>query len=851
MGVLGLTRWANESERLVSSELTLPIPSEAGKALENGEPVQLNSEGDWLVIDAWAWIHYVWHSMNTNVYQGGSLLHFRVHLISWIEKLRAAGFHLVVVFDGPRLHQKIGPLLSRTQNYVRLNAKLMRAGPNLRADHEFEHARMLPRGLTQCVQDVLQSSGVEMIMGAEEVDSLLAQLADERAGYVLSRDSDFLILCGNAPKCKGYIPLGSIEFIAKETAPPLPEAPPADDDGFMTVSTSKRNKKAAQQAKKAHLPYLLQSPVLPHQSSTLKETSVRFRCFSSYKCAELLKLPMSILPVFAALVGTDHRTNTQAELFNGMFHGVPNRMQTIAALLAEQYTRIKEGGIPPPPVSEEADDEHDLDMADPVIRLLASTFDSIVDFGRKRRGAPLPVSWESRKEIVNSMHSMALSYMPSRTSEAMERFMAASDLPALQLYQNAYWAGHFDQALVSAMLERIYIARVFLEEPDEPSAERVIVRPMRKVLWSILFSVWLTAHPEEKTKIEEAMEELGVDEESEQVLEKTEGQEENENDVKEENDENDDDGNEDGEQDEEANDVREPEPEPEPEESGPAPITFVTEYTRTEYSLRKEEVPVYALPVQLEQMARQAPLPSSLARMVDQYADALAANPDTEPELVQAAELPHDVRMDLWRYTHHTDIPELERLPQDVRSFAAALRYTIVTNQERLGALRTRHNWSMAEIQAAVNAACITRRVNKEASPEEMQSIVAAYPHGSPSNRSISLCTMFSFVLQMSALFTQSLGLADELPHGRPMWEPPLFHACLGSKMDPNAKKTPPNEAWTKFEDPELCDLLFTVVTHGLDAKIGRTRTAPVPQTKSSGGQRQRRHLGFLEETML
>ena len=429
--------------------------------------------------------------------------------------------------------------------------------------------------------------------------------------------------------------------------------------------------------------------------------------------------------------------------------------------------------------------------------------------------------------------------------------MAASDLPALQLYQNAYWAGHFDQALVSAMLERIYIARVFLEEPDEPSAERVIVRPMRKVLWSILFSVWLTAHPEEKTKIEEAMEELGVDEESEQVLEKTEGQEENENDVKEENDENDDDGNEDGEQDEEANDVREPEPEPEPEESGPAPITFVTEYTRTEYSLRKEEVPVYALPVQLEQMARQAPLPSSLARMVDQYADALAANPDTEPELVQAAELPHDVRMDLWRYTHHTDSPELERLPQDVRSFAAALRYTIVTNQERLGALRTRHNWSMAEIQAAVNAACITRRVNKEASPEEMQSIVAAYPHGSPSNRSISLCTMFSFVLQMSALFTQSLGLADELPHGRPMWEPPLFHACLGSKMDPNAKKTPPNEAWTKFEDPELCDLLFTVVTHGLDAKIGRTRTAPVPQTKSSGGQRQRRHLGFLEETML
>ncbi|WFD28770.1 hypothetical protein MNAN1_003784 [Malassezia nana] len=838
MGVLGLTRWANESERLVSSELTLPIPSNSGHALENGEPIQLSSEGDWLVIDAWAWIHYVWHSMNTNVYQGGSLLHFRVHLISWIEKLWAAGFHLLVVFDGPRLHQKIGPILTRTQNYVRLNAKLMRAGPNLRTDHEFELARMLPRGLNECVQDVLKSCDVEMIMGAEEVDSLIAQLADERAGYVLSRDSDFLILCGNAPKCKGYIPLGTIEFIAMETAPPPPEPAPADDDGFMTVSTGKRGKKAAQQAKMAHLPYVMHSPVLPQQSPTLKETSLRFRCFSSYRCAELLKVPMSMLPVFAALVGTDHRTSAQTELFNAMFHGVPNRMQTLAGLLAEQYTRIKEGDAsPPPPVSEDAEEEHALDMSDPVIRLLARTFDSIVEFGRKRRGAPLPVSWENREEIVTSMHSMALSYMPSRTSEAMERFMATSDLPALQLYQKAYGAGHFDQALVSAMLERIYIARVFLEEPDEPSSERVVVRPMRKVLWSILFSVWLTAHPEEKTKLEEAMEELEVDEEPDAAAEEAQ-------------DDNDDDDNDDDDENEEE-DEPQPEPEPEPEpEQGPAPLTFVTEYTRTEYSLRKEEVPVFALPVQLEQMAHSSPLPASLAQMVDQYADVLAANPDLTPELVQATDLPHDVRMDLWRYTHHANIPEMDRLPPDVRTFAAALRYTIVANQERLGSLRTRHNWSMAEIQAAVYAACIARRVNKEATPEDMQSIVAAYPHGSPSNRSITLCTMFSFVLQTSALLTQSLGLVDELPHCRMMWEPPLFHACLGATMDPNVK-TSPKEAWSRFEDPVLYDTLLAVVVHGLDAKIGRTRTAPASQPKSSGGQRQRRHLGLLEETML
>lgn len=88
MGVLGLTRWANETERLISSELTIPVPHGSGSALVDGEPAQLEAKGDWLVIDAWAWVHYVWHSMNTNVYQGGSIVAFRLLLGSWIDTLR-------------------------------------------------------------------------------------------------------------------------------------------------------------------------------------------------------------------------------------------------------------------------------------------------------------------------------------------------------------------------------------------------------------------------------------------------------------------------------------------------------------------------------------------------------------------------------------------------------------------------------------------------------------------------------------------------------------------------------------------------------------------------------------------
>ena len=244
-------------------------------------------------------------------------------------------------------------------------------------------------------------------------------------------------------------------------------------------------------------------------------TAVRLRCFSSYKCAEQLKLPMSLLPAFAALVGTENRTAAQAELFSGLLHGVSNRMNVIASHLAEQFTAIKEGTAPPPAAEnsgstapdgdaireeEQHGDKNEseseqLDMSDPVIRLLAQTFDSLVQYGRQRRGAPLPVSWANRSTIVKSMHETALSYMPGQGSEAMDRFMASTDREALKKYQDAYWKGHFDQALISAMLERVYIARVYLEEPEEPASQRVVVRPMRQIVWSILFSAWFTAHP--------------------------------------------------------------------------------------------------------------------------------------------------------------------------------------------------------------------------------------------------------------------------------------------------------------------------------------------------------------------
>ena len=58
MGVLGLSRWASEMQRIISSEITLPLPKGSGETLLDGEPADISADGDWLIIDAWAWIHY-------------------------------------------------------------------------------------------------------------------------------------------------------------------------------------------------------------------------------------------------------------------------------------------------------------------------------------------------------------------------------------------------------------------------------------------------------------------------------------------------------------------------------------------------------------------------------------------------------------------------------------------------------------------------------------------------------------------------------------------------------------------------------------------------------------------------
>ncbi|WFD45026.1 hypothetical protein MPSI1_003702 [Malassezia psittaci] len=837
MGVLGLTRWSSESERLISSEWTLPVPQSSSPALVDGEPAQLDTDGQWLVIDAWAWVHYIWHSMNTNVYQGGSMVSFRLLLGSWITTLRSAGFRLVVIIDGPRLHQKLQSTLSRTQNYVRLNAKLMRAGMKLRTDAEFEHGRILPAGLSECLFSVLDTYEVETQVGAEEVDVAIAQLANEREGYVVSRDSDFLILCGNAPDCKGYIPLSTLEFIAKGTAEANAEEPPAEeDDGFTTVSTakSKRGKKQQAAAKLANLPYVMRKPVLPLDEAQMQQNAVRFRCFSSGRVASQLKIPMNLLSVFGALVGTEQRSNDHQELFNIIFHGVNNRMPIIAQVLAEQYARVKEAQDED--LSDSQAGEYALELRDPVLRLLAKTLDALVEYGRKRRGAQITVSWEMRHAIVHNMHSVALSYMPGNRDEAIERFMEKSDVKGLQLYQEAYWKRQLDQVMVSVLLERMFIARIFLEEPEEPASQRYILRDLRELVWSILLSVWLGAHPEAQqapTELIQQMEKAKIQGDQDQSIDLNEEDQQptsgSTSDVSD-----DENGLAKADESNDASDQDEQTETDAKHEAYVASLPKITEYTRTEYALRKDELIVRPWTQLLQEFCQRAgnPLPKALQ-------EALNSSDSESSAPVYPAELQQSSRMELWTAAHYLQQSDLAHLPKDLWAFVAAMRYTIVANHERLGQLRTKHNWTLAEVEAAVYSAVILRNLHKNATNAELQTITEAYLSGSPPNRSITLSTMLAFALETSYWLTQSLLLVEEVGHAE--FEAPLFHARLAEHSD---------EAWSKYEDSELVKQVLQAIVQGCESRLGRPRAKTSGLSKAQT-PRPRRHHGWLSETTL
>ena len=150
---------------------------------------------------------------------------------------------------------KFPTIISRmTDNVIKSSLLFFRTSEVSRSRPKFlrESAMLPPRAYTACIQTLrnlqrrLPNAHLELHFADEEGDPYAVELAARLGGYVVGRDSDFVIL--NAEGYQGYVSLDEMVWTSGvgEAESVLADNW-ADNDGFQTVINSKTKKKAIMQ----------------------------------------------------------------------------------------------------------------------------------------------------------------------------------------------------------------------------------------------------------------------------------------------------------------------------------------------------------------------------------------------------------------------------------------------------------------------------------------------------------------------------------------------------------------------------------------------------------------------------
>lgn len=143
-----------------------------------------------------------------------------------------------------------------------------------------------------------QAGNLKMFFADEEGDPFAVELAGRVEGYVLSNDSDYVIL--NTDGYKGYIPMNEMVWTAL-SAEEVALDDPESDDGFQTVVNKARKKAIAAQKD------VLGWGIIPPEDAD--DLRLSASVYSPAAVAVQLQIPASLLPLLGALVGNDFTGN--------------------------------------------------------------------------------------------------------------------------------------------------------------------------------------------------------------------------------------------------------------------------------------------------------------------------------------------------------------------------------------------------------------------------------------------------------------------------------------------------------------------------------------------------------------
>ena len=345
---------------------------------------------------------------------------------------------------------------------------------------------------------------LQIYFADEEGDPYTVELAGRLEGYVTGQDSDFAVL--NSEGYKGYFPLDEMVWLG--TTEDEPEH--VMDDGFTQV----KNKR-----KKATTEGVIGQGIIPPNSQNF---SLSTSLYTPSTLAQMMNLPVSLLPLLGALVGNDYTAQssfgTSSSLANtplatpSSSPPPPNTKSFHNLLFEKRLTpsqRISHTGatlaslLRPQPGTKK---KHRAPKS--VMDLIQTTVASLVGTSN---APPLLTGSAEQAAIVDRVVEGTLPYaIPVRPQEgedvnglgcvlhtaltcplaiALDRF-DDEDSPHHHIiasrYLGAYRAGYFSPLLMDVLTTGTFWPVLFLENPDVECVARSIARSTRTFLYSIL-----------------------------------------------------------------------------------------------------------------------------------------------------------------------------------------------------------------------------------------------------------------------------------------------------------------------------------------------------------------------------
>ncbi|KAF8897081.1 hypothetical protein CPB84DRAFT_1837008 [Gymnopilus junonius] len=482
MGVHGLTTYLRENRQSLSTTVTsspeTPIP---------------------IVVDGWSFIYNLYQSSGLPWVYGGEYVEF-VRLVkevveSWIK----VGLQVYFVFDGACPALKFPTVISRLgQSHVLPAQLFFRTSTISRSTGRFLHENRIlpPLAYSACIHalETLRSttSGLEVHYADEEGDPYAVELAGRIGGYVVGNDSDFVIF--NADGYRGYVPM---EEMVWQVPPPEVITPVDEDDGdFQVVRKPKSRKK---------IPQHLQSTVglLPPENS--EQLSLSLVSYSPEDLANRLEIPITLLPLFGALVGNDYskESESNSRKIQAMFfersltssQRIDKVARTMHDVVSQRKAKQQLGSV--------------MDLIDRTVNALLTRLigtlgsgevEAIIDkivnatlqyaipkYAGKLTGREglWPTSVCALHEPEACTILPIISYNVMRQADISDQ-ADPSLLEAREKYLDAYRNGLLSPKIMDVLSTSSSWARLFLENPDLETVGRSIGRPIRVWIHAIL-----------------------------------------------------------------------------------------------------------------------------------------------------------------------------------------------------------------------------------------------------------------------------------------------------------------------------------------------------------------------------